>query len=103
MQRFVIHATCNDSIERWILNENGNILEYSSRRLETPIEKFFVDTTGEILVSLEAEFIILRQKDLEPFNIFKSGIEIPCDAVLVENTGTKYLLAAYESCLVMVS
>lgn len=98
----MVHATCNDSIERWLLNETGNILEYSSKRLETPIENFFVDRSGEIMVSLEAEFIILRQKDLEPFNIFKIGNEIPSDAIFVDNVDKKYILACYDSCQVMV-
>ena len=101
VNRYTIHVSCADSIERWTLNDAGSILEYGSRQLETPIEKFFVDQTGDIMVSFEDTFLVLRDRDLQAFNIYRVGSEIPAAATIVQDK-EKYLIVCYESCLVKV-
>ena len=102
VNRYIIHVACADSIERWVLNDIGSILEYGSKRLETPIENFLVDPSGEVMVSLEDCFVILRNRDLDVFNMYRAGRDVPVDAVIVQDR-KKYLIACYESCHVMVS
>lgn len=102
--RFIIHGASSERIERWVLNSFGEVLEFVSKKLETPIESFTVDRTGDIMVSYEENFMILRNHELRVFHSIKSGKEIPSNAVIVPqaNTSKLHLIACYESGMVMV-
>lgn len=92
-------------IERWLLNEYGDVLETATKNLETPIDLFSIDRTGDVMMSFESNFIILRNNELRVFHSIKHGKEIPTGAIIIPqlNTSKVHLVAIYESGLVLVS
>lgn len=87
-----------------MLSAYGEVRESASKNLETPIDSFTVDRTGDIMISYEENFMILRNHELRVFHSIKFGREIPTHAVTVPQAHTNklHLIACYESGLVLV-